>query len=399
MKFVFSVLYIFSIASYFMIGQIRVMNLPINLNIISIVLLFLVCLFIEKPKFDKWMIMYLVFLGFYAVSALVTGFFGPFFHRLYSCFFMSFVICWATSVLIRKFNSLTPLIYTVIFIAVIDVFVTVSQAYGLPIRNSFLAMLSQNTEQEEFLAAHGNALGYSISGLYVSPVINGHHLLFFFLVSLLAQYERFNSITMLFTLFIFVGIFYCQQRSAFFFSIIAFVFLFYNRIRKSKFRILIIVLFVVAMVVVYGYLNNFIITSGSRLSQTSSGGRDVTIARSLGFLNDHLFFGGYDLCVKVASVYSHNLFLSAFIAGGLLGGVVLLVLVGDQLLFIIRRIRCSNNLLYYIVGIMYFCVLGDSMFHNTGLVEMDFSTFIIWGVFSTIMKNELNPNVSLLKRK
>ena len=44
-------------------------------------------------------------------------------------------------------------------------------------------------------------------------------------------------------------------------------------------------------------------------------------------------------------------------------------------------------------------MLADSMLHNTGLVDMDFSTFIIWGMFSPIMRYNLSPNISFSKRK
>lgn len=399
MKIFFSLLYIFSIVSYFLIGQLRVPGLPINLNILSTILLFFACVVIEKPKFDKWMVVYLVFLLFYVFSALVTGFLGVFVHRLYSMFFISFVIYWATCILTRRFGTLSPMIYPVLVVGAIDVFVTVSQANGYSIANPFLTMVIADIEQDAILAAHGYELGYAVSGLYYSPVLNGHFLLFFFLVTLLLQYDKFRMSALLFSIVLFVGIFYCQQRSAFFFSVFAFVAVFYYKLKNSRYRLLLLVAFVIIVFVAYGYISNYIVSSGSRLSQTTGTGRELIWSAAIDFIYHHPFFGGYDLCVNKYGFFPHNLVLSSFIAGGLIGGTILLVMIGSQFLYIIRQIRLKKEFIYLILGIIYLCIIGDSMFHNTGLVEMDYSTFIAWGLFSTIMKNDLSPNMSLIKRK
>ena len=385
--------------SNYAIGQIPVFGLPINLCILSVILLFFACLVLEKPKLDKWMIMYFVFLFFYVISALASGFGNILFHKLYSTFFISFVVYWATGIMIRRFNTLSPLIYTLLFIGMLDVFVTVLQANGIPIHNPFITSIIQNTEQDEFLAAHGYELGFAISGIYANPVFNGHILLFIFLISLLPQYDKLNISMLIFTFALIVGLFFCQQRSAFIFSIVAFVFVFYRKIKASKFSFLLFFVFIIASIAVYNYFVDYVAVTGSRLSQTNDTGREIIWNNAINFIVGHPFFGGYDLFIMESGTYPHNLILSSFLAGGLFGGLILLVMVGNQIVYIIKKINVTKNFFYYILGIIYFAMLADSMLHNTGLVDMDFSTFIIWGMFSPIMRYNLSPNISFSKRK
>lgn len=385
-KKIFPYLYAFLLFSYFFIGQISLPGLPLNFIQLATLITFAACFSIERPVVDRWMKLYIVFLLFYAMSAMATGFFSIFFHNLYSTLFISFTGFWATSILIRYNQTLKPLIYTLIAVGVIDAIVTALQALGIPFYNPLLAMIIEDTEQEEFLAIHNNELGFAISGLYINPVFNGHFLLFYLLISLLPQSKNLNIKMLPFTFIIMLGLFFCQQRSAFLMGGLALVYVLYNRIKQSgSYRFLMGVMFVVGIYYVGNYAVDYINSSGSRLSETSSTGRAEIWAEAVDFIFANPICGGYELFHKVSKTYSHNLILSSIIAGGFLGGIILLRMVYEQLKFIYRRIRSSRLMVFHIVGITYLALIVDSMLHNTGLVEMDFATFVGWALVSNIM--------------
>lgn len=385
-KKIFPYLYAFLIFSYFFIGQINIPGLPLNFLQLATLATFTACISIERPRVDRWMGLYFLFLVFYILSAIATGYFDLLFHRLYSTFFISFTGFWATSVLVRYNQTLKPLVYTLIIVGVIDAIVTTFQALGIPFYNPLLSMIIEDKEQEEFLAIHGNELGFAISGLYISPVFNGHFLLFYLLVSLIPQAKNLNIKILPFTFMILIGLFFCQQRSAFLMGVIAFVYVFYNRIKQSgSYRLLMGVVFLIGLFYVGNYAIDYVTSSGSRLSETSGTGRAETWAEAIDFIFSNPLFGGYDLFRKVSDTYSHNMILSAFIAGGFIGGFILLKLVYEQLRFIYHRIRATRLMLFYIVGFAYTALIVDSMLHNTGLVEMDFATFVSWALVSNVM--------------
>lgn len=391
---IFPIIYCFLIVSFFLIGQLSFMGTSLNYNTVSTIVTFACCCTFEKPKIDRWMSLYLVFIAFYTLSALVTGGFDVLFHKLYSTLLISYTGYWATTIMVRHYGTLKPLVYTILLVGIIDATVTAFQALGIPLHNPLLDSIIEDTDQEDYLAIHDNIMGFAISGLYYNPVFNGHNLLFFLLVSLLTQYEKLDMKTIIFPLIIWGGLFFCQQRGAFFAGSVSLIYIIYQRmLNNSKYKFVTVIFLSVLLVVGLNFIWKFVTASGSRLIETSSTGRDETWSLAIDFISSNILLGGYYLFAKTTHEYSHNLILSAYIAGGIIGGTVLMKLVCQQLCFAYKKIRENGYVLFIIISIMYAALIFDSMLHNTGLVEMDFSTFVAWALMSSVMKENNNLKI------
>lgn len=389
-KTLLPLLYIFYITSIFLIGQIKPLGLPINFNIIFTILLFIFCFATERKLYtDKLLNYYWLFIAFYGLSALVTGYFIDFFHFLYSSVLMAYIAYWSTIIVARNYNINTILPYNIILIGVFASIVTISQGMGIPIENQFVDALTMNKNSTDDFVYNGYDWGFALSGIYLSPVINGRYLLFFFLISLLLIKNKYNIIYIIITTIILVGIFICQQRSAFYLSLFSLSVLILKYKSKSKvFKYVYLGTIIISIMVLLPYFLDYLNTSGSRLTENSGTGREEIWPVAIDFYLSNPIFAGNRLFMEITHMTSHNLLLSAFIAGGFLGGIILSV-------FVIRLISKSiktifgkyNNYNSLVISLMIFSLIGDSMVHNFGFVQADLPMFIALALYYIFIEN------------
>ncbi len=233
-------------------------------------------------------------------------------------------------------------------------------------------------DQEEILSSNSNTLGFSISGLYANAVFNGHNMLFFCISALFLLYssdKKFQLMGIVSSAIIIIGLFYCQQRGAFFISIVVWLFIIYRYFStRVNSKLLTLFLFIILLLVLVPQIMGFLESSDSRLISDSDSGRGMLLRESINYYLEHPLFGGYAACIHQIGMPSHNLLVSAFLAGGFFGGVILLILIFKLLMLVFKNFRQQS-----VISPISLLVLGlitDSMVHNTGFVEGDPSTFL-----------------------
>lgn len=378
MIIIFKWLYTVLIADIFLIGQIPVFG-GINLLQITIILMLLVCYSIEKKiLFDKWLKWYLCFVVFYFISAVFTGYESGFFRFLSSQLVGCYTLYYCTYVLLKQKVSLNYLLYPLVVIGIIDSIVTICQAYGFPIQNPLLKYFVIDIEQEDLLSSNQNLLGLSISGLYSNPVYNGHYLLVFCISSLFLLFsnkKKIQFIGIISSTFILIGLFFCQQRSGFFISLTTWLFLIYRYIsKKIRNQFLTIIVLSIGFLYTISHLMGFLESSDSRLISESDSGREMLLMGSIDYYLQHPILGGYAACVHLLGRPSHNLFVSAFLAGGLLGGTTLICFIIKLIVIALKQVT-RNNIISPI-SLLFIGLVADSLFHNTGFVEGEPATFL-----------------------
>lgn len=378
MIIIFKWLYTVLIADIFLIGQIPVFG-GINLLQITIILMLLVCYYIEKKiLFDKWLKWYLCFVVFYFISAVFTGYESGFFRFLSSQLVGCYTLYYCTYVLLKQKVSLNYLLYPLVIIGIIDSIVTICQAYGFPIQNPLLKYFVIDIEQEDLLSSNQNLLGLSISGLYSNPVYNGHYLLVFCISSLFLLFsnkKKIQFIGIISSTFILIGLFFCQQRSGFFISLTTWLFLIYRYIsKKIRNQFLTIIVLSIGFLYTISHLMGFLESSDSRLISESDSGREMLLMGSIDYYLQHPILGGYAACVHLLGRPSHNLFVSAFLAGGLLGGTTLICFIIKLIVIALKQVT-RNNIISPI-SLLFIGLVADSLFHNTGFVEGEPATFL-----------------------
>jgi len=391
-KHLFPYVYGLFILAQFMIGQIYIPGLPINILQISTLLTLSFCFVIEhKIPNDKYMIMYFVFLFFYFISAGLTGYPDRLIHILTSQLPISITIYWATKILIQKYNTLLPIAIPAIIAGVIDSIITISQAIGNPILSPIIVMLMQNTEATDLVIQDG-VLGISICGLFANPVFNGHALLFCFVSSLFAVQGRYKLPCLICSTIILTGLFFCQQRSAFYLSIFTLVFIGWKIMHNnSKTRIKVILSLLFILLYILPYIESYALETNSRIIDTNMTGRDTIWKYASDFIQNNLLLGGYDLFVQQTGKYPHNIFFSAFLAGGLIGGFILLLMISNLFIGALKSLRYYNNTntSLLVSTCLVITLIGDSFSHNTGWVEIDFASFLATSL--CLYYNEKNP--------
>lgn len=389
----FKIIYILYICSIFLIGDLYI-GLPLNLLQLTTLVLLILCFLSEKniPN-DANIILISVFLVFYFVSAVLTGYEIDYYKLLMSNFFISYVGYWATEILIKKYKTYTILIVPVTIIGTLNALVTIAQALNYPIPSYIIQYLMQNKDALNIVTNTGYTLGTSISGLYLTPVINGHYLLFSFIISLLCVFYRntIRIIPFLISCIILIGLFFCQQRSPFYLSILALLYVTIKLTRYNlKFKILFFAIILVSVFVIAPHLFDYISSSGSRLLDITTTHRNIIWKEAIEFYFNHPFIGGLRLFVDKTQFWPHNLIVSGFLAGGFLGGTILLFLVVRLLIQTLNSINLFNgtNPEILIIGCLLISLILDSMTHNTGIVDGDRLTFI---AISLCYYNNIQP--------
>jgi O-antigen ligase len=129
-------------------------------------------------------------------------------------------------------------------------------------------------------------------------------------------------------------------------------------------------------------LLDVVTTTGRYQKGVESGSREGLIDAGLQFLYSH-FWGGINLYKSTHQLMPHNLFINMFLAGGYIGGFILLFIVCKQIYIILRfliRTHYSDNWLPILFGLMYLVFTGNSLFHNMSIVYGDPLFFVFWGV-------------------
>lgn len=378
MRRLFPYLYSLFILSQFMIGQLYLPGLPLNILQITTLLMLALCFMIDrKIPLNKYIMLYLVFLFFYFLSSVFTGYTDTFFGNVLPQILISYTVFWSTKILVQRYDTLKPLVIPACVAGVIDSVVTIFQAVGKPILSPLVVILMQNPEAMD--VASDGTLGVSISGLFMNPVFNGHALLFCFVCSLFALQGRYKLARLVFPIIIFAGLFFCQQRSAFYLSVLVILIVGWRTMQNNpRIKVLMVVLSLFVVFYLFPRLEAFMLESGSRIMDVSMTGREEIWQAASSFLSDHILIGGFDKFVHQYGRFPHNLFLSAYLAGGLIGGTILMLLICMLLFSAIKScFRNKNQNISLLVSACLISVLiADSLTHNTGLVEADFSTFL-----------------------
>ena len=388
----FKWLYALLIADVFLIGQIPIVG-GINLFQVTAILMLLTYFSMEKKLLvDKWLILYGLFVFCFFISAVLTGYESGFFKFVRSQLIGCYTLYLATYVLIKRNISWNYLLYPLVIIGVVDTIATLCQANGIPVQNPLLNYFVIDVEQEELLSSNLNILGLSVSGLYANPVFNGHNLLVFCIASLFLLFKddkRLQYLGIIASTIILVGLFFCQQRGAFFISIAIWMFMVYRYIsRRLNSKFLTMLLFVVVLLFIASHIIGFLESSDSRLISDSDSGREMLLRESINYYIKHPLSGGYAACIHLLGRPSHNLLVSAFLAGGLVGGIVLLSLLWQLLILAIKNIRAESVISP--ISFLFLGLLADSMVHNSGFVEGDPSTFLAMALLVYTLTNYRN---------
>lgn len=376
------------ILSFYFIGQLSLGSSNFTLLKATTIGMIMICIWEDKKiLFDKYLFLYGVFWGIRLISSVYDNFFDDFVERFMRAIPMAYALYWSSIILVRKYEGLYALCLPLLVLGIFNAVVTIFQSLGYHNLDLLLAQFNNVNEEElEYIYSHGDRFGLSVSGICGTPVKNGHYSIIFLLSTFFLLRKSIWLWVVPFVTII-TGVFFCQQRSAFVIVSAASLFLMYLHFRRSKYGYILSFLFVIAVSIVTPMVLEDLQLLDTRVTEINLNSRESLYSAAIHFIGEHPFLGGYEQYCHQFLKPPHNLLLSMFVAGGIIGGLILLSMIIAQYKIMWKQIKRYKDFTLIIFTSIYVALMVDSMFHNSGLVEGDPTTWLCWGILLGIFKS------------
>lgn len=388
----------------FLIGDIAfnsfsIGSFPIRIYIATITLAFVIY---KNAKMavaeDMWLLGGFVF--FYFLSAVATGniYEGNIIKLILTRYLVSFIAAYAFSLFVRDLRHVDLILYILIALGIVNGIASSAQFFGVPEGMQIPSFLnSDELSQQGFdkTTTTGLGLGVGTFGIFPTVIKNGFFASVFALLSPILLINAPRGMGKLLSIFVIVflcsTVFFSQQRlvcilTALFFS------LYLIKINKKHFVYILISL----QVPFFWYLLanfNFDVERLGRLSDISDDERLRLYAAGLSFIKNNFFFGGVNLFQDYLSTTgfragsAHNIFINAFIYGGVLGAICIITLYLKMLKICFQSISVAIHGKYswrrILLGAALSSHLLNSLAHNTSIITGE---SIIWILYVSLIK-------------
>ena len=361
-------------------------------QIMSVVMIF-ICM---KEKFlfvDKYAKLYLGFVFFYLVACFTTGGIDVALRNLLSYYLVAFVGYQSTRLIISKYNGARFVLISLLSIFFIDAVVTLIQMWQRPLSYIILDALKITAADELLERAElhdmNTLAGVAVPGI-VGSVLNGYILAVSCALLFYNKAARLKLWNIILLFFFLVSVFVVQERTALFaaglVSAIMVVKLVSSAEEKNKtkwFFVLIVIIFLLVFVGPLYY--DSILSNGFRYSVSSFSIKEDTRGRiwteAVEFIQSTPV-GGIFYYSNTHVKMPHNFFLNAFIYGGIIGGLFLVVLFIEQMVVVLKILMkkiSSSNLIPIVFAGAYLSFSINTMTHNSSLADGNLLIWILWG--------------------
>jgi hypothetical protein len=302
--------------------------------------------------------------------------------------------------------------------------VTIGQTLGLPLADKIISFFQLSLPEKYVIqmeedGSDGLALMQTRPGLFNSAVYNGYFLMVSGIASLLFVVKNFRLLRVVPWLVIVLGCICVQERSPIFILTAFSAIVFYKTFVLKRFAIVVLLsLFVLSIHFVTNTVSSILPQrietisvytpsgmtdedddpSSDMMTNNSSPIRNNRLA-DLGFddtgrsriyekvtdyLMDHPFMGGYHRLKRIYGYAPHNLFLNAFVYGGIVGGfAILLILIWQvpPLWRVLRKKINKTDPVCFFAGLTYVAFTLNSLLHNKSIVTGDEMVWMLWALF------------------
>lgn len=358
---------------------------PISFRHIISVIMLAACIW-EGFRSDKYLYLYYGFVFFLGISSIATGFAGTFFNRLLGSYLPMVTAYAATYLLIKKKEGTNVIIWTFVFIGILNALVTIGQFFNWGIIDDLFSFLRFEIDDNfTTISELKDAEGLTLPGL-MGNVNNG-----FFLsaTALLILYNRqcnfyFN---ILLWLVVMAASFLAQERAGFMLACAFSAFIVGNHYFSKNTTLGFFA--VVIMLIVSAYLINFymeeVLSSELRYAKGLEGdSRSEYRSVTWNYILNNPMGGFYEFNSN-GNNHPHNYFLNAFLFGGFFGGIFVILLLILQVIkiipFLFRNKETEESKWAFIWGLIYIDYTLNSLVHNASIVQGIMPFFIWWGAF------------------
>lgn len=362
---------------------------PITIRHIFTIFMLIVCFFEGGLKLDKFLKWYLVFLFFYVLVEVASGYSSFMFNKLLGTYLASITLYIATKIMVEKYDAGFLIIMVLVTLGVVNSIVAIGQFYGSSIAQSIPEVLHVDiTDKELELYDKEDLHGYNVGGL-LGAVRSGYFLSATCVLALFSQKDRISIYNWAVFAIIFFALFLVQERSGLAAgSLCAILFLVIVSVRDRRSLVTSVSVLVVAIFVITQFGSRFVSFEDTRYA--SLGLEDEDRMR---FAIDaikwvlHNPMGGANYYYALGGYYPHNFFANAILYGGVFGGLVLIGIFIVQLVKITQAtlsyFRDTHSSLLLVLCLAYLCYMINSFFHNYSLVTGGEMIFLLWAMIGS----------------
>lgn len=292
---------------------------------------------------------------------------------------------------VKSWQAIDQIIGVFIFILIFNCLITIAQYYNYAIGWSLWFFI--NGTDAKFAEIAENISGSQIigesfvfcPGIFSSQVLNGYFVSSLGVFGLLGSLNKTKAISRILYLTVtaltFFSLFIIQQRMAFILFLIIAGIIYYKRFPLLT---IIVGVFIAIMYSIYGLELNE--TTIGRFSDLNDDTRDTLYTQGWEYVLAHLWTGGRLAFSEQMNLSVHNIFLNAFMYGGLFGGILIIIIYFKMCLGCLRlifknyvnNINPSSALAYSLL--IYNLI---SLTHNNSLLTGD---PIIWVLYALMMQ-------------
>ncbi len=367
---------------------------PLAIRYILLLILFIDIIIIErKVFFEKIWVLYSIFVFVYGVSCVVTGFFDQYFSMLVHKYIYSF-FCWFFTVFIltKDYKFAKFIILVLLFIGIFDTLVTVSQftfntSWYKPIETFFHFQSSEEYSFQVGSMAEGQGVATNaLNGIFDSGTTNGYFLATCCVLSLVYFFKTKKAWLYVFPFLFFMGLFCCQQRGPLMISAAMIILSVYWTFKKAGVFNRILLLIGVSVAIVYaGYFLTFSEAMGLRYSEygLAGTGREFIYGRVFQYIASHPIMANFYECLQETGSAPHNLFLNAYVYGGIISFVIIMWILYVQSkrnMEVIKGGFEGDRAYYYAFSLAWIAYTLNSLFHNKSIVTGEPIIWLLWGV-------------------
>ncbi len=420
--FSFKGLYVAFFIAVVFYGQVRLM-FGLTPRHIAIVVMLIACMRQGIPfPMGRIIKAYLLFIFTFLVSATLTGYLEK---VLITYYIAALVGYWATKILVVKYKDDRLLLNTVIVLGVINAIITIGQTFNLSISDQLLSLFhlklpDKYIDKMDVEGSEDLAFMLARPGLFRSAVYNGYFLMTSGVASLILFIRKLWIQRFIPWTIITFGCICVQERGPIIILMVLSAFAFYKIpiIKKRTHTLLLLLVLLVfhfisesiSSLLTVQYLDRMETRSTAIVSndngddmsddfQTISSftkesrfaelglddtGRGEIYSQATEYLMDHPFIAGYHRFAHMYKMAPHNLFLNAFIYGGVVGGFAILFILFWQIKplwrVFLRRIADTNHICFF-AGLAFVAFTLNSLVHNRSVVTGDELLWMLWAAF------------------
>lgn len=391
MKISFFILYLFAVL---LCGTIYLGDIGLTVRHIAVIFIFIfLCIKFFSEKWSNkipriYIKFYLLYLLVLAIALFFNGDFVSYNYLklLLSLHFVSIVTFFAVDYFVNNRSSILLVSIAFMFLLLVDSFVTFLQYNNDPIGWAIGMYFSDIEDSESFFSNHDTSLGTSVTpGIFGHVVNNATFLASLIPFGVVIISNKTSNLfvkvlTVLCLILLTLGVFFTQQRVAFYLVILFFLLIIWTLVRKNPLKAVAISLLILLPVIVY-YIDFIINVDLGRLANSEQGDTRLKLYSSaVNYISENFFFGGPTGFEKITGYSAHNIILDSFINAGLFGFCTAMLLYVYTIIHSLKSFRiylkkrdfagiaCHSSLLI---------VMFLAMFHNVSFLTGDAIIFVV----------------------